>query len=1254
MNDETQLLIGRKQRLYDNTEHQQRQSSRLEWAEASWTRWWYVLCWWWMNPILWLSYKRALNDEDLDDLPHQDKSSILLNQLQAYDWKTTTTQHIITRTFWKSLLVTGLLLLPRMVFRIGKAMILREIILFISSAQIHSSKTLSSGTVGYLYALALLFCIFMETLFHHQFLYRSTRIGLKIRNALTSVIYSHLLSVNTASLHQTTVAQMVNFIAYDATKFDDLAVFIHYLWQAPLEAALVFALLCWIIGPLPILIGYAILVLLIPIQILFGRKFTQYCSTTAMCADKRIRAFSELIHGAQIIKMYNWEKSMEVYVRHMRQEEFASIKRASHLRAINMCLFFVSIPLIVLATFGSAWLMGYPLRLVDVCILLVLFGQIRTPLTRFVPQAIEKLSQVRIATKRIDDCMRLATVNQRTSVMLSDGQEKQKEVIVMCDASFSWDSSVSCLSLFNVNIVSGTLVGITGPTGSGKSSLLAAILGEMTLLSGEFHINKNTFSYAPQSPWILADTIRANVLFGNSFDEQHYESVLRACCLDFDLTTFGPSGDLITVGEKGMNLSGGQKARISLARAVYADADIYLLDDPFAAVDPTVAQKIYDQCVGPNGLLRHKTRLLVTHQTRFLAESHQTILLAHGCIQAQGKFNELPIESQDKNTTDSSITTDKPMTTGMLDIGQSIVDVQSIIADEASLDSDVDWSLWCSLFTVPPLKWLGLVFMIFLLFFVEVLYDGTNCWVFLWSKQSYASQQHRPMLTYIFITLTLSTSIVALFRAEFFFYLILKGVNRLHDRMLTGVLYASMRFFESNSSGRILNRASRDQQIVDELLPVTLFDAIQSLLMICGALIIIGIVNPLLLAFIVPSLLVIWLLCRLYVRSNRQFKKLENLSRSPIYTLFSSSLNGLSTIRAFKVTETFIDLFNSRIDTNSRAYMTMLGSSYWLCFHLDLLAVLLPFIIVVVSVKSRNDSDLSTVAISLTYSVTMTGWFYWCIRQLFEAENLMTSAKRINEYVQLPQEEDDCDQKTFIPKTADWPNSGTIEFRNYSLRYRSHSEPTLKSINLHIASGEKIGIIGRTGAGKSSLFQGLFRLVDRSCIEGEIIIDGIDISRIPLSHLRSRLSVIPQQPILFVGTLRYNLDPFNQYSDEQCWEALEAVQLKEMARMHQAGLLLPVAESGNNLSVGQCQLICVARAILKQSKILLIDEATANVDERTDRLLQAVITEKFKDRTVLTIAHRLNTISTSDRLLVMEDGKASNFDTPDKILPSSQ
>ncbi|CAF3484944.1 unnamed protein product [Rotaria sp. Silwood1] len=1137
-----------------------------------------------------------------------------------------------------------LLVFPYIIVRMAQPLLIRQIVLYIKD------QLRLSAYAGYLFAIALCISAILQSIIHQQIFFRNTRIGMRIRIALSSAIYKHLLTINTAALHKTTAAQTINLVANDVGKFEELCPVMHAFVLIPLESLITFGLVWWNIG-LPTLFGYAVLILFIPIQIIFSRQFSHYRKDTMIYTDKRVQAINELVNGCQIIKMYNWEKAIEQRVHEIRRRELSHIFKSSSLRALNTALSFAVLPLISLATFGGSWLMGQTLLPENIFAALAFFAMLRVPLTITMPFAIEKFSESRVSARRIDQFMQLdMLLNKREKLNNGNGDH----TIIMEDASFSWKDTPS-LFCINLKIRSGHLVGVKGAIGAGKSTLLAAILGEINLVSGKLRIYVDAISYAPQLPWIFSDTIRANILLGKPMNEERYKNVIKACCLDIDLQNFGEVGDLLMIGDKGINLSGGQKARISLARALYTDADLYLFDDPLAAVDAKVAKNIFDQCIGSHSFLCGKTRILVTHQTQFLVEADQIILLRKGHIDELGieqpfvnksSNDTLEIDpSNDTSETDSSKDNETDWT-----LNTATSDINSIVKSETSIDGGISWSVWLQLFTAPPLRWFGFFLMIIFMLGSEALYDFANNWLALWSGKS-KNEQRSSFYAYVYLGVIFATLIVALIRAGYIFLIMLCGSTYFHNRMLKGILYTSLRFFESNPSGRILNRASKDQQVLDESLPLALIDTMQYLLMTLGSIAIIGMTNKWVLLILIPLVPTVLWLRRFYIRSSRQLKRLESVTRSPIYELFSSSLDGLTSIRAFDVQDDFLNMFMERIDTNSRAYFILFATARWFGLQLDLITSLLTLITAILAVALRHQIDPSAAALSITYCITLTGLFQWAMRQSAEAENFMTSAERIHEYGQLvPEGHQNIDGNSILIQPADdWPSHGIIDFKDYTFRYRPELDPVLKNLNLRIESKEKIGIIGRTGAGKSSLIQALFRLVDQSAINGTILIDDIDIGRLSLDHLRSHLSVIPQVPVLFGGTLRYNIDPFEQFSDEECLTALEAVQLKQLVCNHPDGLHLMVTESGTNLSAGERQLVCVARAILKRSHILLIDEATANVDHRTDMMIQQVIGDKFRDRTILTIAHRLNTVANSNRILLLQQGEVAYFGVPNRI-----
>ncbi|CAF4086554.1 unnamed protein product [Rotaria sp. Silwood2] len=1234
-----QVVLNGKKASYTTNINNQRRSSCFQWTESFRSRFLNGLCCCWINPIIFTAYQRKLTVNDLSNIPYIDKASVLLHELYSYKWLSITTWNIIWKKYWKDYIYSSLFLIPILITNIAQPLLFRQILLNMMNEN-------GSNTVSYLYAILLVIAVNIKTFTHRQHLFSTDRLGLRMTNALTMIIYKRALSLKSTSLKEFDTGQIINLIANDASKFEEMCKYFSYLFEGIIEIIIIFGLLCWIIKPIPALCGYALFPLFILIQLYFSQKFSQYHQKIIVCTDKRLQSFSEFIRGCHIVKFYNWQKPLEDRIIKMRENEFINIRYASHFRAFNSSLFYLSGSLFAFFTFGSAWLLGYPLSIENTFPTLSLFSILRLNSMYHIPLAIEKLSIAKAASKRIDVFMN-STMEQNNHYQLFTGlnYKQKKGSIFISNASFSWHNDTPCLTLSDLTIEQGTFVGIFGAVGSGKSSLFAAILGEMNLINGQLNINNDSsISYCAQSPWIFEDTFRNNILLNRPFNHQRYNDVMYACCLDIDLNQFGPNYDLIMIGENGFNLSGGQKARLSLARALYTDADIYLLDDPLSSVDHKVAKQIYERCFGPFGLLKNKTRLLATHQIQYLSESHKIICLSHGYIDKQSNLNINIVNGDNTNRNEASLVT------SLIDDNIKLDDSESSIAIENSTDEYARWHIWYKLFTAPPYNCIGFCLLVVLLLLGEAFSDGTSYWLSLSFKQSQTNQEISSETVYIYFGLIITSIILDICHSNYYFLLILNGSNSLHNRMLKGLLYTSIKYFETNSSGRILNRASKDQYVIDELLPGVLWEGIKSILIVIGSLFIICLID--LSLFLIFLLLIppIWWTIYVYRRCSRRLKQLETITRSPVYALFSSSLNGLTTIRSLKAENTFIQSIANRIDLHTSAYLAEQATTHWFSSVLFAVGSLILLVTSIRILHGYDYENASSVALTLMTAMHISVWFQWAVRQFCEADIMMVSGERIDEYAHLPSEDNGGRHERFDKTPTNWPTHGKIEFINYSLRHQFNTEYALKNINLYIKPGEKIGIIGRTGAGKSSLVNGILRLVNRSCIYGNILIDDIDISRITLNHLRSHISVIPQQPILFSGTLRYNLDPFDHYTDEQCWTALEDVQFKKFVKSHSDGLLMCIAEWGKNLSMGQCQLVCIARAILKKSKILLIDEATANVDQETDNLIQEVLKNKFQNQTILTIAHRLNTVAQYDRILVLDKGIILSFDTPMNIL----
>ncbi|XP_055306890.1 ATP-binding cassette subfamily C member 4-like isoform X2 [Sitodiplosis mosellana] len=844
------------------------------------------------------------------------------------------------------------------------------------------------------------------------------------------------------------------------------------------------------------------------------------------------------------------------------------------------------------------------------------------------------------------------------------------------------------LENLNIDFPKGKLTGVIGPVGAGKSSLLQAILRELPLESGTININ-GSISYACQEPWVFAASVRQNILFGEEYNRERYNTVVRTCALEKDFEQF-ENGDRTIVGERGASLSGGQKARINLARACYRNADIYLLDDPLSAVDAHVGTHIFNKCIGPASSLsrQRSTRILVTHQVHFLKAANWLIVLKNGRIEAQGTPAELArsgvdfvelvgtVETPEVRDNSEMFKRQKSQTLSIrstsMESLNSFIEYKENEQDkndegahaEQSSKGKVKGSVFINYFTAGA-NWFILLFLCTSFLFVQLLGSAADYFVSIWTKQEEArtfrtANQNNdtestpsydyPSFTlttelciYIHATLVVSVFIIGISRSIGFYTMCLRCSQNIHNAMFKGIISTSMRFFDTNPSGRILNRFSRDIGSVDEFLPKAMLDTIQSILSMVGSITLAASVNAYFLIPVFILSIIFYLIKKIYLKTSKNVKRLEGIAKSPAFTHLSATLSGLSTVRAYKVEKILAKEFDNHQDMHSACWYMAISTSAVFGFSLDILCLIFTASIIFYYMLIDTSVSGEKIGLAVTQAIGLTGMVQWGVRQSAEVSNQMMSVERLLEYRDLEPEKQPK-KAALIAKS--WPSKGSIEFRNVFYRYSAEAEPVLRGLSFVINPMEKIGIVGRTGAGKSSLIGSLFRL---ACIEGQIQIDGVDTANIQLSDLRKQIAIIPQDPVLFSGTLRRNLDPFEEYSDDDIWSALESVELKSSVSEN-LGLQSTVLPHGANYSVGQRQLLCLARAILRKNRILVLDEATANVDPQTDLLIQRTIREKFTECTVLTVAHRIHTIIDSDRVLIMASGKAVEFDEPHNLL----
>ncbi|XP_035826216.1 multidrug resistance-associated protein 1 [Aplysia californica] len=874
-------------------------------------------------------------------------------------------------------------------------------------------------------------------------------------------------------------------------------------------------------------------------------------------------------------------------------------------------------------------------------------------------------------------------------------------------AEMTWDvNAPSTLKNINLHVPRGQLMAIVGPVGAGKSSLISALIGDMEKKRGTI-TRRGSMAYVPQQAWIQNATVRDNITFGKVFRERKYRAVLAACQLERDLTILS-AGDQTEIGEKGINLSGGQKQRVSVARSVYHDCDLYLLDDPLSAVDSHVGKAIFDNVIGPNGLLKNKTRILVTHGIHFLPQVDTIVVMSDGQISEMGTYEELlahdgpfaqflkthltqeQLEGYDEDedpevsnikdniwgriemlTSDAATSGDEARSLrrrrrenldGSLTIsrraekqmeeGKLKKDQGKLITTEVLAKGRVEPKVYLKYARAAGI--LPMTVAISLFFTFHSVSVVTNYCLTAWTSDPFLANRSNDIEelselsdSYLLVYGLFGFAQVFLLIGYYYLFwtrMVMAGRN-LHSEMTSRLFRAPMAFFDTTPIGRILNRCSRDIEIVDNFLPIICRDFLGTFSINFITILVILIETPEFGAVLIPVIIFFFIVLRFYIPTSRQLRRIEHVTRSPIYTHFSESVSGCSTIRAYNVTDRFVNESKRRVDYNVVYFFAASTALRWLSVNLDTLANIVIFAAGLFQVLSP-DSDAGKAGLTVSYALQISGGLPWMVRQLADFETNIVSVERIKEYSEIEQESDwIVNTKRPMPS---WPPHGVVEFSNYSVRYREGLDLVIKGISLRIEAGEKVGVVGRTGAGKSSLSLSLFRLMEAA--GGNIYVDGIDVAEIGLHDLRSRLTILPQDPVLFSGTLRMNLDPFDEFSDEEIWTALERAHLKQFVAQLPDRLLYECGEEGQNLSVGQRQLVCLARTLLRKTRILILDEATAAVDLQTDSLIQNTIRLAFQNCTVVAIAHRLNTILDYDKVLVLDAGLVKEFDSPAKLL----
>ncbi|GAA5881682.1 hypothetical protein JCM3774_005336 [Rhodotorula dairenensis] len=1164
------------------------------------------------------------------------------------------------------------------------------------------------------------------------------------------------LSAIEDELDKATSGKIMNLISSDTYQLSEVCAYLHFIASEMPGTMIVSIYLLYRLLGISAFVAIAILLILMPVQGLVSRLFNRYQLRLLAAADQRLALATEVIGQIRIVKFFAWEKSFLKRMDATRQKELAALwKRALTIVASTFMAFgapiFVSVSVFVFHT----KVLKKELAAETAFTALVLLQILRAPLETIGDMLVHVL-QANVSLRRIDEYLHEQETQKYAVLAEAPGTSKTK--VGFLHATFTWadehqareDASVFCLRDVNLEFPAGQLSIVLGPVGSGKSTLLLSLLGETNRLSGSAFLPSpvirstnldpslltDTTAYAAQTPWLQSATIRENIVFGAKFNQRRYEAVLDACALKPDLAQF-ELGDETEVGEKGTVLSGGQKARISLARAIYSSAKVVLLDDVLSAVDSHTAQHLVERCLRGK-LMRDRTCILVTHAVDLcLPAAGFVVSLDQGAVVAAGKPDvtelqaTLEVARHDQQLVSESSFTIEELANEEVDEAEAAerkrrTEQLKLVKEESRSEGSVKrevyatyirafggWSVLVAVLSVYGAAQLADIAVTLTLRYwagsfearqtstlslfaianpavrlrtavVQLLPSAQNATLVSASSAAVGGPEASRSPDYwlgMYCLAALVNIILANARAAFFFWRGLKASSTLYSQLIVRILGARTRFFDSTPSGRILNRLSRDVQVIDQDLPTSGMFWTYEILAALAIVIVISVNLP---AFLIASVVITLayaFLGQLYVTSSRELKRLESVSKSPIFSVFGEALQGVATIRAYGDASRFMTQIFGLLDANNRPFFNLWLANRWLSLRVDAFGGLVA-LLAVVFITYTPSIDAALAGFILSFAVSFQDRLLWVVRLSADLEVQANSVERIQEYLDIDQE-----SQGGVKPPAIWPTrGGSISVNKLTASYAPELDPVLKGVSFEVKGGEKVGIVGRTGSGKSSLALSFFRFIEPS--SGNITIDGLDINTLRLEDLRSRLTIVAQEAALFAGTLRFNLDPFDEHSDRDVWDALRRVQMaapgasgitpkptpratpgpsraasikdddsdtiaaEEADRFVVRSLDMQVKEGGKNFSAGQRQLLALARGILKlkSSSILILDESTASLDAATDERIQQTIRDEMADATILCIAHRLRTIIDYDKVLVLDHGVVLEYDSPCNLL----
>uniref|UniRef100_A0A8C0KFV6 ATP-binding cassette sub-family C member 10 n=1 Tax=Canis lupus dingo TaxID=286419 RepID=A0A8C0KFV6_CANLU len=1236
----------------------------------------------WLTPLLARGARGELRQpQDTCHLPRRLHPTYLARIFQAHWQEGVRLWKALYKAFGRHYLALGLLKLVGTMLGFSGPLLLSLLVGFLEEGQ----EPLSNGL---LYALGLAGGAILGAVLQNQYGYEIRKVTLQARGAVLNILYRKALQLGP---RRPPAGEALNLLGTDSERLLNFAGSFHEAWGLPLQLAITLYLLHQQVG-VAFVGGLILALLLVPVNKVIATRIMASNQEMLQHKDARVKLMTELLSGVRVIKFFGWEQALGARVEACRAQELGRLRVIKYLDAACVYLW-AALPVVIsIVIFITYVLMGHQLTATKVFTALALVRLLILPLNNF-PWVINGLLEAKVSLDRIQRFLDLP--NHSPQVYYSpDPPTEPSTALELHEALFSWDPVGTSQEIFinHLEVKKGVLVGIVGKVGCGKSSLLAAVAGELHRLRGRVAVwgLSKGFGLATQEPWIQFATIRDNILFGKTFDAQLYKEVIEACALTDDLHIL-PAGDQTEVGEKGVTLSGGQRARIALARAIYQEKELYLLDDPLAAVDADVASHLLHRCI--LGVLSHTTRLLCTHRTEYLEKADLVLLMEAGRLLRAGPPSEiLPlVQAVPKAWAEEGQEADSAavQSVGNLEKTKERLEVEEktcghLLQEESKKEGAVALHVYRAYLRAVGL---GLALAILLsLLLMQGTRNAADWWLSHWISQLKANKNNsqevpaptnpgstgllsaqlllfspRNLYTSVFplpktasngssdirfyltvyATIAGVNSLCTFLRAVLFAAGTLQAAATLHRRLLCRVLMP-VTFFDSTPAGRVLNRFSSDVACADDSLPFTLNILLANAAGLLGLLAVLGSGLPWLLLLLPVLSVLYYRVQRHYRASSRELRRLSSLTLSPLYTHLADTLAGLPVLRAAGATSRFEEENQRLLELNQRCQFAASATIQWLDIRLQLMGATVVSAIAGIALVQHQQglTNPGLVGLSLSYALSLTGLLSGLVSSFTQTETMLVSVERLEEYsCDLPQE-----PQGQLPRLGvGWLTQGSVEFQDVVLVYRPGLPNALDGVTFRVQPGEKLGIVGRTGSGKSSLLLVLFRLLEPS--SGRVLLDGVDTSQLELAELRSQLAIIPQEPFLFSGTVRENLDPQGLHEDRALWQALEQCHLSEVI-VSLGGLDGELGEGGRSLSLGQRQLLCLARALLTDAKILCIDEATASVDQKTDQLLQQTICKRFANKTVLTIAHRLNTILNSDRVLVLQAGRVMELDSP--------